>query len=181
MKKFKRQFLAEGLVLALGAAVYLNWTLSGTKSVSRTLGESKFVNATVSTSETTKPSKKTNANTSGKESEFFTKARTNRDKIQDKVIDTAKETLDLENASEKELSEAQNQVAKILKNFTLQDSIETNLKAKGFSDVVCYLSDDGCTVNVLKSEMKKGSEMQIKAVVTSASNIGFDKITINAV
>ena len=63
----------------------------------------------------------------------------------------------------------------------MQDSIETNLKAKGFSDVVCYLSDDGCTVNVLKSEMKKGSEMQIKAVVTSASNIGFDKITINAV
>ena len=57
MKKFKKQFLAATLVVALGAAVYLNWSLSTPKTVSKTLGESKYVNATVSTSETNQISK----------------------------------------------------------------------------------------------------------------------------
>ncbi len=181
MKKLKKQFLAAGLVLALGAAVYLNWSLSGTKNVSRTLGESKYVSATVSTSEKTEKTKKTNAVETAltdKEKSFFSEARTKRDKIQDRVIDEAEDALDMENVSEKEMSEAQSQIAKILKNFTLQDTIETSLKAKGFSDALCYLSDDGCAVTLLKKELTEDTEIVVKAAVKAATDIGFDKITI---
>lgn len=178
MKKYKKQFLAATLVIALGAAVYLNWTMTTSKPVSRNLGESKFVNATVSTAATspTKQVNKTELN--DKQKKLFTEAKTARDQCQDKIIDTANETLNLENTSEKDYTEAQSRVAGILKNFTLQDTIESTLKAKGFTDVLCYITDDGCTVTVLKSELTKDNQIIIKATVKSAANISFDKISI---
>nr|MCR5653799.1 SpoIIIAH-like family protein [Ruminococcus sp.] len=178
MKKFKKHFLAATLVIALGAAVYLNWTMTNTKPVTKNLGESKFVNATVSTTKPdsvkTKTTKKSQLN--DKQKRLFAEAKTSRDQCQDKVIDTANEILNLENTPEKELTKAQSRVAGIIKNFTLQDTIESTLKAKGFSDVLCYITDDGCTVTVLKSELDDDKQIIIKATVKSAANIGFDKI-----
>ena len=180
MKKFKKHFLAATLVIALGAAVYLNWSMTSAKPVTRNLGESKFVNATVSatkpTSSKTKSSDKTKI--TDKQKRFFSEAKISRDQFQDKVIDTANETLNLENTPEKELTKAQNRVAGIIKNFTLQDTIESTLKAKGFTNVLCYISDDSCTVTVLKSELSKEKQIVVKAAVKSAANIDFDKVSI---
>ncbi len=179
MKKFKKQFLAATLILALGAAVYLNWTMSGAKSVSRSLGETKFVNATVSTTATNAKTKQTAKSVlSDKQKKLFSEAKITRDQAQDKVIDTAKETLNLENTSEKDYTKAQSRVAGVLQNFTLQDTIETNLKAKGFSNALCYINDNGCTVTVLKSELNDDKKLIIKAAVKSTANIDFDKVTI---
>lgn len=185
MKRFKKQFLAASLVLALGAAVYLNWTLSASpKAVSKTLGESKFVNATVANVEDkksdTKPTdaKETSAVLNDKQKAFFAKAKSERQKTQDRIIDTAAETIKSDSTSEKEQNEAQLQVAGMLKSFTMQDTVETNLKAKGFTEALCYITDSGCTVNVLKKELTDDTAMIVKATVKSVCNIGFDKITI---
>lgn len=179
MKKFKKHFLAATLVVALGAAVYLNWTLQGTKPVSKNLGESKFVNATVSTVATSSK-KKTDSGVklTDKQKSFFAEAKASRDQTQDKIIDTANDKLNLESVPEKEQTKAQSRVAGIIKNFTLQDTIESTLKAKGFSNVLCYITDDGCTVTVLKKELSDEKQIMIKATVKSAANIDFDKITI---
>ena len=183
MKRFKKQILAASLVLALGAAVYLNWTVSQSpKAVSKTLGESKYVNATVATVEDTKAeTKATSAQLTDKQKDFFANAKSERAKAQDKVIDIASETMKLENTSESELSEAQSQIAGMLKSFTMQDTVETNLKAKGFTEALCYLTDSGCTVDVPSKELTDDSAMIVKATVKSVTNIGFDKITIVAV
>ena len=74
MKKLKKHFLAATLVLALGAAVYLNWSLSTTKQTSKVLGESKYVNATLSTETVANKSKSANTatqNTSNSKSKTF--------------------------------------------------------------------------------------------------------------
>lgn len=179
MKKFKKQFLAAALVLALGAAVYLNWSVSTPKTVSKTLGESKYVNATVSTTATPDEAESVSTSeTTTKREAFFASAKTERDRTQDKIIDKASEILLLDTTSEEERTEAQNQVAAVIKNFTLQDSIETTLKAKGFSDCLCYINEQGCTVTVSKKDIRKNSQVLIKATIKSASNISFDKITI---
>ncbi len=184
MKKFKKQILAVTMILALGAAVYLNWSFSTPTAVSRTLGETKFVNATVST-ETTKPKStekdkksETDKNLTQKQKDYFSEAKTNRDKIQDKIIDTASQTLKLENVSESDKNEAQSQVAGVIKNFTFQDTIESALRAKGFSRCLCYINENGCTVTVPEGEMKKSRQILVKSTVQSVANIGFDKITI---
>lgn len=182
MKRFKKQFLAVVLVAALGAAVYLNWSLATPKKVSKTLGESKYVNATLSTT----PAKQT-SNTkiktetsplTKKQKEFFAAAKTTRDSAQDKVIDKASEVLGLSSSSSKTKTKAQSNVAEVLKNFTLQDTIETTLKAKGFTNCLSYISDSGCTVTVLKNELKKNKPIVVKSAVQSVADISFDKITI---
>lgn len=183
MKKFKKQFMAAVLIVALGAAVYLNWSLTAPKSVSKTLGESKYVNATVSTTPTagekqTSGSKVNDDNLTTKQKQFFASAKTTRDNTQDKVIDIANEVLKLDSSSKTEKTKAQSNVAGVIKNFTLQDTIESTLKAKGFSNCLCYINDDGCTITVLKDELKKLKPVLVKSTVESVANISFDKITI---
>ena len=188
MKKFKKQFLAAAMIVALGAAVYLNWSMTSPASVTKTLGESKFVNATVAT-ETTKPkasekstqkpsSTPVKSNLTQKQKDYFAEAKTNRDKTQDKIIDKASETLGMENLSDSDKTEAQSQVAGVIKNFTYQDTIESALRAKGFSQVLAYVNENGCTVTVPGKELKKGRNIMVKSTVQSVAGISFDKITI---
>ena len=179
MKKHKKLILMASLVLALSAAVYLNWSM--TQPTSKILGESKFVSATMSTQSTPDEAKQTSAKVSNlteKQQNFFAKAKTERDQIQDEIIDTASEKLNLENTSEADRNEAQNQVAGIIKNFTVQNSVETTLKAKAFSECLCYINEQGCVVTVPKSELNDSTSMIIKSTVQSMTNMGFDKITV---
>jgi stage III sporulation protein AH len=180
MKRFKKQFLGAALVVALGAAVYLNWSLTAPKPVSKTLGESKYVNATVATTaaKQTSNSKSKPDVLSTKQKQYFASAKTTRDTTQDKVIDKASEVLKLDSSSKSDKTKAQSNVAAVIKNFTLQDTIESTLKAKGFSNCLSYINDDGCTVTVLKDELKKLKPVLVKSTVQSVANISFDKITI---
>ncbi len=178
MKKFKKQFLAATLVLALGAAVYLNWSLSAKKPVTRTLGESKLVNATISTEATSGATEPKADSLSDKQKKFFANAKNQRSTTQDKIIDTASKVLKLDSTSDEEKSEAQAQVAGVIKFFTMQDDIETTLRAKGFSDCLCFLNENGCTVTVLKKELNDRSNLSLRATVKSVANVDFEKITI---
>lgn len=104
--------------------------------------------------------------------------KTTRDNTQDKVIDKASEVLGLDSSSKAGKTKAQANVAAVIKNFTLQDTIESTLKAKGFTNCLSYISDGGCTVTVLKDELKRLKPIVVKSTVESITNIGFDKITI---
>ena len=94
------------------------------------------------------------------------------------MIDEAKETLDLENISESEMTEAQKSVEKLLKTYTIQDSIESIIKAKGFSECLCYISDEGVTVIVPDSELNDTSALVIDDAVTSHYDVGYENISI---
>ncbi len=179
MKKHKKKFLLATLVLALSAAVYLNWSVISTESTSKVLGDSQLVNATVATTETSKTtSTTTSGNLTKKQTNYFASAKTQRQQTQDKIIDTANEVLQLQDATEEDYTSAQLQVAGVIKNFTIQDSIETTLKAQAFSECLCYINEDGCTVTVPKKELNDSTSLIIKSTVQSMTNISFDKITI---
>lgn len=171
------------MVLALGAAVYLNWRIGTPAETSKTLGESKLVNATVATEETQPQKKESDSKQSlpSKQQRLFSSAKTERDQIQDKIIDKAAETMKLEGVSENDMNTAQSQVAAVIKSFTLQNTIESTLKSKGFSSCLCYINDDGCIVTVPKAELKKLGTMIVKSTVQSVASIPFDKITIVSV
>ena len=179
MKKHKKKFLLATLVVALSAAVYLNWSMVSTHPSSKVLGESQLVNATVSTTKATKTTESAqSSNLSKKQANFFASAKTQRQQTQDEIIDTANEVLKLQDTTEENYSSAQLQVAGIIKNFTMQDSIETTLKAQAFSECLCYINEDGCTVTVPKKELNDSTSLIIKSTVQSITNISFDRITI---
>lgn len=181
MKIQKKHIVLGTLVIALGAAVYLNWQFSenqSLKTTSKELGTAQYVNATSpSENESTYDEAVQSSNMSGEQQSYFAEARNQRDQTQDKIIDTANEVLEKAKDSE-ESEEAIEDIEKMLKNFTYQDSIESILKAKGFSQCLCYISDEGCDVIVLKDEMNETSAIMIKDAVTSQIDIPFDNITI---
>ncbi len=178
MKIQKKHVISAALVLALGAAVYVNWQMnsSTTRKPQKELGAASYVNATVSPA-TADESALTSALTKSQES-FFAAQRVKRQSMQDEVTDKAKEIFDLENATDSDKSEAQKSVEQLLKNFTVQDSVESIVKAKGFSDCLCCISDEGVTVIVPQEQLNDTAVLVIDDAVTSHYSVDYDKISI---
>lgn len=178
MKFQKKYVVLAALVLALGTAVYINWQFSSDNSLtaSKELGAASYVSATVSPSSADEAVQ--TAALSKESQNYFASERTKRQSTQDKVIDDAKEIFDLENVSEEQKSQAQKSVEEMLRVFTVQDSIESIVKAKGFSECLCYISDEGVTVIVPDGELSDTSALIIDDAVTSHYEVEFDDISI---
>ena len=132
MKIQKKHVISAALILALGAAVYVNWQFGASaKTTPKQLGEASYVSADVSSATADQRAVST---MSKQQESYFASERLKRQSTQDKAIDEAEKLFDLDGVSEDEQNEAQKTVAQLLKSFTVQDSIESILKAKGFSD-----------------------------------------------
>ena len=178
MKIKKKHILVSALVLALGAAVYINWQFSGTPKVSassKELGAATYVSKDASATAD-------EAKTAGKSAltpvEKIAKARTERSQAQDKALDEAKGIIKLSDSTEEAKKAAVDQASRIEQRILAQSNIENILSAKGFSQCLCYVSDGGCTVTVLADEMQKDSPLIIKDVVQSQIEVDFSSIVI---
>lgn len=177
MKIKKQHILASALILALGAAVYLNWQFSGTPLLSPTskeLGAATYVS---------KDAKATADEAKATSSELtpeakLAKARTERTQAQDKALDEAKNILKLSDTSDEAKAEAVKAAAVIEKRILAQSNVENVLSAKGFRDVLCYASDAGCTVTVRSEDLKDDSPIIIKDAVLSQLDVEFNNIVI---
>ena len=111
MKMKKRNLIVAALVIALGAAVYLNWQFGGDNTLltssTKELGAAEYVNNDITV---TSPSK---TKLSSKQSNYFADARTKREQSQDKVVDIAKEVLEKSDSSTDSKESAKAQAEKI--------------------------------------------------------------------
>jgi stage III sporulation protein AH len=175
MKIQKKHILSAALILALGAAVYINWQFSGSDSVKATtkeLGAATYVSRDAkATADEAKKGELT-------PQEKLAKMRTARSQSQDKALDSAKNILSLSDSSDDAKTEAARQAGVIQKRILVQSNIESILLAKGFSDVLCYVSDSGCTVTVKETDMEKDSPLIIKDAVMNQLDIEFNDIVI---
>ncbi len=176
MKFQKKYIISAAILLALGAAVYVNWQFTSHPSASaKELGAASYVNATVAS---TADEAVDTAALSKEERNYFASERTKRQSMQDKVIDEAKELLKLEDTGEEERSEAQKDAEQMLKNFTIQDSIESIIRAKGFSECLCCISDEGVTVIVPAKELDDKAALVIDDAVTAHYDVSYENISI---
>ena len=176
MKFQKKHVISAALVLALGAAVYVNWQFGGSQKTSvKELGAASYVNATVTATADETASK---SSLSKDQQALFASERTKRQNTQDAAMEQAQNALDLENASDEDKTEAQKSVEKLLKTFTVQDSIESIIRAKGFFDCLCCISDEGVTVIVPKQQLNDTAAIVIDDAVTSHYSVSYENISI---
>lgn len=178
MKIQKRHIVLASLMLALAVAVFINWRFtspeSSIKDVSKELGVATYVNAEeASSDQIANVSKQTT-----KADEYFAKAVMEREQSRDKAIDTAQETLKLSDSSDDAKALAVEQLSKLEDNIVVESNVESILKAKGFSNCLCLISDNSCSVAVIKKEMTKNSPLIIKDAVLSQCEIEFNNISI---
>lgn len=172
-----RKATAAVMVLALGAAVYLNWSFAREApqnlTVAQTDGTAVETAAAAETAVVTDPLEsavETSAADSSVEeqatnknygeaqmvsvsqdsgTEFFEEARLSRSKSRDEALEALNEALKDTSVSEAEKKELTNKLSTQVNNITLETKLETLIKSKGFADCVVNLEGDRANVTVM--------------------------------
>ena len=182
MKQLSAKLKSRGatavvLTLALGAAVYLNWSFyreaPPSLVVSDTAGEAVETSAqaaepitdplvleTAAGADTQMMSAEENVNKNYGEAqlvsvnkdsgtEFFESARLTRSKARDEALDTLKKSLKDTKLTSEEKEQLTTQLSDRISNVTLETKLETLIKSKGFTDCVVNLEGSKANVTVM--------------------------------
>ncbi len=185
----KRQLVLAALVVALGAAVYLNWALSGntklpaTQAVTsgRELGETLLVNASGSKSSSSSLDKNSSAVDTGASvagDDYFTSARLSREKARDESVEMLKKVVSGTGETDAAKQTAVSQADTIAQNLVKETEIENLIKAKGFADCVTFLQNGECSVVVKTKSNSQNDAIVVRDIVTDQTGLSYDKIKI---
>ena len=197
----KRQLVLAALVVALGAAVYLNWQFGGNSQIvdagtsvsDKELGAAQLVNGSVDSSPSSAVLEVVSSAVSGGTASevsseigantdvntYFAQARLERQKSRDASQELVQKVLDDTTADENTKTEAANQASEISQNIVTETNIENLVKSKGFVDCVAFIQNGACNVVVQKDgEFASADAIAIKDIVVAQAKISADKITI---
>lgn len=179
MKFGKKQLVMASLVLALGAAVYLNWQFAGvnklptddTGDTSGQLGAAQLVNnAYIETvSDDLQPA--------SADTDTFSQARLNRQTSRDEAIELLDDVLESVEADSEAKKAAVEQASAIAQGILKETNVENLLQAKGYSQSVAYINNGECSV-VVSGEITDADSLIIQEIVIEQTGITADKIKI---
>ena len=200
MKYGKRQLILASLVLALGAAVYLNWQFAGTgvqveessAETSSALGAAQLVNnnyvETVSdgvestAGEVSEPDAEA---TQGEASEAaapaaekLSDARMMRQTARDEAVEMLEDILNDAEAGSAVKEAAVSEASAIAQNNLKETNIESLVAAKGFSECVAYINDNTCTI-VVNGDMEDAQNaLIVRDIAAAETGFSADQIKI---
>ena len=188
MNMGKRQLVLSALIVALGAAVYLNWefmdhdSLMATDAVvsnsSHELGEAQLANVPVSGSSNSNSSAQSGNKTGTMSSDYFSEARLSRQKSRDQAVELLEKTITDTKSNDAAKKDAVAKAAVISQNTIQESNIENLIKAKGFLDCVVFIQNSECSVVVKMKDSSQNNATVIKDIVEGQSGIKCDKIKI---
>ena len=157
----RKHFVLAALILALGAAVYLNWQFTpsdtlitdvisdNSENIISDQSEQEYVSAAAKTSATdaSANSYEEEAVEAGKKTNYFEEVRAERKKTRDDAVAMLQEIIDNAALDSSQKSEAADTAAAIAENMEKEAAIESLVKAKGYTDCVVVISD--MQVNVI--------------------------------
>lgn len=166
----KNQAILALMVVALGAAVWLNMKFTSTEKY---LGEATYVSDSVTSSEAVATSAKAQ-----KETDYFEDALSDREEALKEAQEAAEETLKSAELSDEDKQKALESVNKFVSHIEKANSIETLLKAKGFKRAVAVIGDSDISVIVKSDGLTTTQTLQIQDIVTSQTDISLGNIKI---
>jgi stage III sporulation protein AH len=116
--------------------------------------------------------------TSSKLTDFIIQARIDREQIRSKNKETLLKVINDETVSDKEKTSAVEAMVEITKSSELENTIETLLEAKGFSNVIVTVSDNQVDVIIDEQEITDQKRAQIEETIKRKTDISADKIVI---
>ena len=181
----KKQIIIVGLTLILGVAIYINY-LVGTNMTSDSpvsaedeansagvYGEEQFVSANGNTH----PSADS-ISVSTSADAFFAQARLDKTESRAEAIEVLQSIYAGGDSTETELAVIAQDAAALSGYIESESKIENVLRAQGFDDALCYLSDNGASIIVRTDGLNNAQAAQIKNALLSEVDIPAEKITI---
>lgn len=176
----KKEIMLAALVLALGAAIYLNWqftsvpidtpTSADTENSSEGLGVAELVN-----SQYIEHVSDTQPESTGDSASLLSQARIDRQNSRDEAISMLEDILADGNNDAEVKQQAVTEASEIARNMLEESDIESILRAKGIEDVVVCISGETCSVMVPAVE---DNTLIIQEAVISQTDISPDSINI---
>lgn len=184
MKFHKRQLILASLVVALGAAVYLNWQFSddhglastGIMESSSELGEARYVNN--SRVEKGEEASMTSAAISDETKKYFAEVQSNRRKAREESHEKLKQLCASAEINEGVKAEISKQTEYLAKHAEQEANIESLIKAKGFSECAAFMQNGECSVVVSPGQLNENSAVIIQDIVSGQGGVPYDKIKI---
>ncbi len=186
----KRHLVLAGLLIALGAAVYLNWqfaptdTVMDTGSLSQTaLTDEGYIAVSTNTLSDTDASAQPmneDAVDAAVTKDTFASSREERSSVRQEALDTVNDILSDPSLDDDAKAAAASTAAKISENMEKEASIELLIKAKGYRDCVVIISESQVNVVVpAPAEGLKSSDAAIiRDIVVGQLNISPGSIKI---
>ncbi len=175
----KGQVILALMVLALGAAVWLNMKVS---SNTKYLGEATFVSGQEEASalETAAKAEVKEEDNNGEEDYFKTAANERKSALEKTKKDVA-EMLDTDTLNDEDKKTLTATVSGYSDRVEKSVNIENLLKAKGFKRAVAVIGDDSASIVVSSEGLTTAQTLQIQDIVTTQTDIPLGNIKIIAV
>lgn len=179
----KKQLLTATLVIALGAAVAVNWYYTKNPiditeeptsygEVSGNLGESLAVDGSAEQSD------EIEAQSVMADASFFTNERLKRDEVYDEISDNIEEMAQKENLTQEESAKITQLLEAFARNMKSQSDTESLISAKTGSDCIVVINGESCQVIMEKNTLNDTVILQITDIIEKNTNISAKKLTI---
>lgn len=186
----KKHLVAAGLALVLAVGLYANFAIGSNVSSKSTSGDNYGDTRLVSNENdnTGKVSDKKDsdivsdsANTekvADSSEEYFAKARIDKQASREEAKETLKSIYGGGDMTKDELAVVAQDAQQLTDLMEAENKIETTLKAQGFEDVLCYLSDNSANIIVKSQGLDTAQAAQIKSALLSEVEVAGENITI---
>lgn len=174
----KKQIILAGLTVLLGVAVYANYLYSAAGSeipeqdaAAGNYGDVQFVSSELSGDKAITVSS-TNSD------EYFAQARLDKQQSRDEAVEVLQSFYYGGDSTEEELAVIAQDVIEVSSYIETETKVENLLKAQGFSEALCYLSDSSANVIVKTNGLDTAQAAQIKSTLLGEIAIPVENITI---
>lgn len=186
----KKHLVAAGLALVLAVGLYANFAIGSNVSSKSASGDNYGDTRLVSNENdnTGKVSDKkdsdivsASANTekvADSSEEYFAKARIDKQASREEAKETLKSIYGGGDMTKDELAVVAQDAQQLTDLMEAENKIETTLKAQGFEDVLCFLSDNSANIIVKSQGLDTAQAAQIKSALLSEVEVAGENITI---
>lgn len=168
----RKQIILAALVVALGAAIFLNYrfnqnAVATAATASTNYGDAKYV-ANQSTSAVSGTS------------DYFAQARLERQKTHDEALETLQSVVSASGATAAQKAAVASGINQLASNIKAEGDIETLVMAKGFKNCVAVIGDSDVNVIVQPKSgtLSEADAAQIDEIVMEHTKFTADKIKI---
>lgn len=137
--------------------------------------------ADASTEDVENPGETVLTSVTGGDSDYAAKVKLNREQVRSKNKETLQAIIDNDSLDESKKKDAVNEMITLTDIAEKESNAEMMLEAKGFTDVVVSMNDDGCDVVLNMGEATDAKRAQVEDIVKRKTGVSADKIVITPI
>ena len=149
MRNWKKNLIAAAVLLVVCAGIYMNWMYSSAENVGNltdTLDAQKVLSEDGLVLSADQLSEESDGNTM---TDYFAAVRLSRQEARDSAVNLLQEAMAYSDGTDESSSE---KLEQIVQTALQEAQIESLIIAKGYTDCVAYMSDEGISVAVAAPE-----------------------------